>query len=167
MIGVGNVFGIFLIVGGLLRILASFPIELQIISKENFYFIIDSFLFLGIIGLYLRFEINFKSFKFVTFIVSLASSLLLLSRGFIFYKTNPYFIGASFLLLGLTTFSWIVRTTSPETKISFYSFFGSMLFGILASILPVQSFLFSISGILFGLGAIFLGRSRIRKIILE
>ncbi|MEI1279282.1 hypothetical protein V6Z05_13220 [Leptospira venezuelensis] len=160
MIGKSNIFGVFLIIGGSLRILASFPIEFQIIRKETFYCIIDSFLFLGIIGLYLRFEIPLRSLKFLAFIVSLFSSLLLLSRGFILYETNPYFVGASFLLLGATTFSWRIRNISSKIKFSFYSFLGSLIFGISASILPIQSFLFSISGILFGLGAIYLGRKK-------
>ncbi|TGK05226.1 hypothetical protein EHQ53_16420 [Leptospira langatensis] len=150
-------FGSMLMFGGVLRIISSFRSDWGFLSQREFYGIIDVCLFFGIIGFYSKVRPRWISLGFLGFSFAVFSTALLVSRLWIRYETDPYFISAGILLIGFILMTGAAWKRKQISKLPFLLFTISLALGIVGSLGFAVPFFYLLSGVSFGLGAFFAG----------
>lgn len=150
-------FALCAVIGGSLRILASFiPYKTSSDSLQLLYIIIDINLILALVGYYLAFSRQFRTASHIGIIVSLIGFSLIAGPEATIFGIGIYQIGSAIIGLGLIIFASEHLLQKINNKIMALCFLTSVLIGLLSMLLNI-SILLSISGVLLGLAFILMG----------
>lgn len=138
------------ILAGTLRAIASF-IPVTATRIYLLYFAIDLFLLLGVIGFFRASLAAAKLLGFVGFVIMFLAVLILIARDVGIFPKTVYAGAAGAFSLGLVLFAIQVLLTRKISVWMPIAWILSTIIGPVGFFVPSLSFLFVISGLLFGL----------------
>lgn len=143
--------GVAAMIGGLLRVLSALPLPLEQIAQETIWIVVDVFLSLGLIGIYLARAERLGFLGLASFVVAMAALSFIGGPDADVFGFSTYEQGAAALaiaLLGLSI-AWLRAGERPLAPPLLW--FGSAIAAGLLGMAPsLAQYAFPVAGALFG-----------------
>lgn len=156
--------GIAAIVGGLARIIASFPLVTDPVQLEWLYTVIDILLLFGIIGVYLQRAERLGFLGLLSFIIAVAALSFIGGPDAYPFGFSTYQEGATTLAIALIGLSiaWVREGQRPLAAPACW-FLSVIAAGVLGTLPATASYGLPAAGVLFGAGFVFAGLALARN----